>query len=187
LGKAIREAEASGKNPKALNILRLLIFTGARYGEIASLKWHALDLGRGLMTLDDSKTGPKLVILSAPATVIVAGLTPGDGSPYVFPSEDGIGHYEGTPKVWPKIRAAANLADVRIHDLRHSFASVALARGTTLPVIGALLGHADPKTTARYAHLSAHPIRQAADETGNAIAAAMAGPGGSETEISSHP
>ncbi|MEP6827393.1 MAG: tyrosine-type recombinase/integrase, partial [Aestuariivirga sp.] len=92
---------------------------------------------------------------------------------YVFPAFRGERYYEGTPKVWKRIRSAAGLSDVRLHDLRHSFASIAVSGGASLPIIGALLGHAHSTTTQRYAHLSDDPLRAASDAVGRQIAASL--------------
>ncbi len=152
--------------------IRLLLFTGARVGEILSLQWDHVDLERRLLLLPDSKTGAKAIQLNPPATQILDAL-PRDGSPWVI-----RGRHKGKPlvnlsKPWGKIRTRAGLADVRIHDLRHSFASVAAATGSSLPVIGALLGHKQPQTTARYAHLAADPLKQAAEAAGAHLASAL--------------
>ena len=94
-------------------------------------------------------------------------------SPYVFPAHRSDGHYEGTPKVWRIIRAKAGLEDVRLHDLRHSFASIAVSGGASLPIIGALLGHTNSATTQRYAHLHDDPLKAASEAVGNKIAASF--------------
>jgi integrase len=172
LGDALRSFETKGANTKAIAAIRLLIFTGARRSEIAALNWNEVDLERGVLALGDSKTGAKAVLLPAPAVAVLSGLERTE-SPFVFPALEGPSHYQGINKVWRAVRVAAGLGDVRLHDLRHSFASVALARGAALPVIGKLLGHSSPLVTARYAHLAADPVRRAADETGKAIEAAM--------------
>ena len=90
-----------------------------------------------------------------------------------LPEESGGMAFQGTEKVWRKLRQAPSLADLRIHDLRHSFASSGLSAGDSLAMIGKLLGHADVKTTARYAHLADDPVKQAAARISNSIAAAM--------------
>ncbi len=175
LGETLRAFEAKDANRSALAIIRLLAFTGARKGEIAALKWNEVDFGRSCLRLADSKTGAKAIPIGPPALAILAELTPVDGSLYVFPAEAGGGAFQGTDRVWRKVRAAAQLNDVRLHDLRHSFASAGLAGGDALPIIGALLGHADVKTTARYAHLADDPVRAAASRISGGIAAAMDG------------
>ena len=173
LGQTLREFEAMGANNSALAIIRLLTFTGARKSEIATLKWNEIDLERSCLRLGDSKTGAKVIAIGPPALAILAGLERTEGSNFVFPAEAGEGAFQGTEKVWSKIRTAANFKDVRIHDLRHSFASVGLASGDALPIIGKLLGHSDIKTTLRYAHLADDPLKAAASRISGNIAAAM--------------
>ena len=101
--------------------------------------------------------------LDAPALALLARLPRVEGSPYVFPSIRGIGPLVGLQKIWNRIRQRAGLEDVRLHDLRHSFASVGAAGGDSLYIIGKLLGHAQQHTTQRYAHLADDPMRAAAD------------------------
>jgi integrase len=175
LGEAIRQMEAQGANKSAIAIIRLLTFTGARKSEITKLNWTEVDIERSCLRLADSKSGAKVVPLGPPALAILSGLTPTDGSPYVFPAESGGLAFQGTEKVWQKVRLASNLLDLRIHDLRHSFASAGLLAGDNLAIIGKLLGHNDVKTTARYAHLADDPVKQAANRISNSIAAAMDG------------
>lgn len=173
LGEAITSAEVAGANPSAIAIIRLLAFTGARKSEIAALRWSEVDLERGYLMLGDSKTGAKALPLGAPARQVLASLNRTD-SPFVFPAGAGEGHFQGVEKVWRGVRREAGFPDLRLHDLRHSFASVGLARGDALPVIGAILGHADVKTTSRYAHLADDPVRNAADGIATAVANALA-------------
>lgn len=173
LGDTLRAFEAKGANRSAIAIIRLLTFTGARKSEIAALRWSEVDIERACLRLADSKTGAKVIMLGPPALAILSALEPVEGSPFVFPAEAGGGVFQGTEKVWPKLRKAAKLDDVRLHDLRHSFASAAVAAGDSLPLIGKLLGHADVKTTARYAHLADDPVKAAANRISNTIAAAM--------------
>jgi integrase len=175
LGDALRVSETEGLNPKALNIIRLLIFTGARKTEIAALKWSEVDLERGLLALAESKTGQKALVLPAPAVAILSELARDDASQFVFPADEVDGFFQGTQKIWEKVRKKAGLSDVRLHDLRHSFASAALATGAALPMIGKLLGHSSVQTTARYAHLADDPVRRAADRTASGIAKALEG------------
>jgi integrase len=125
--------------------------------------------------LQDSKTGRKPIYLSAAALDILANLPRIEGNPYVVP-----GGKSGAPRTdlkrpWASITKAAGLNGLRIHDLRHSFASVGAGASMGLPIIGRLLGHSQPQTTARYSHLHADPLRQAADTIGSQISAAMAG------------
>ena len=127
------------------------------------------------MRLADSKTGQKAVPLNAGALEVLSGLRRLESSEFVFPSHRGERHYEGAPKVWRRIRAMAGLEDVRLHDLRHSFASVAVSGGASLPIIGALLGHTNSATTQRYAHLSNDPVKSASESVGAKIATALDG------------
>jgi integrase len=171
----MRTLESDGVNAHALAIIKLLVFTGARKGEIESLRWEEVDMEASLLRLADSKTGQKIILLNPPALAVLAGITRIGNSPFVFPAGRGSGHFEGVPKVWRKVRERAALSAVRLHDLRHSFASVAVASGTSLPIIGALLGHAHAATTQRYAHLSNDPLRIASDMTASRLATALHG------------
>lgn len=169
----------------AVAAIRLMILTGARRGEILGLRWEWIDWKAGHVSLPDSKTGKKRILLNPAALAILDGLSmPENGKGYVI--RGGAGNDPETPLVnikdsWGAIRQAAGLQDVRIHDLRHSFASVMVSAGMSLPMIGALLGHTDAKTTQRYAHLASDPLRAAADKGGSAIAGHLnAGKGGAE-------
>lgn len=175
VGAALTALEAEGANPAAIAIVRLLAFTGARKSEIAALRWSEVDLDRGYLRLGDSKTGAKVIPIGAPAAEVLAGVVTIERSDYVFPAATGDSHFQGVEKVWRKARAAAGFPSLRLHDLRHSFASVGLARGDALPVIGAILGHADVKTTSRYAHLADNPVRQAANAISKSVQAAFTG------------
>ena len=183
LGDAIRKVEAEGGNKMALNIIRLLTFTGARKSEITGLKWLEVDFERTSLRLGDSKTGAKVIPLGPPALTILAATEMREGTDWVFPAESGRSTFQGTEKVWHKVRAEAKMPDLRIHDLRHSFASMGLAAGDNLAIIGKLLGHADVKTTARYAHLADDPVRQAAVRISGSIAAALDGNNGEVVKL----
>lgn len=132
------------------------------------------------MRLGDSKTGAKVIPTGAPAREVLASVDTIKGSEFVFPAASGDSHFQGVEKIWRKARTAAGFPDLRLHDLRHSFASVGLARGDTLPVIGAILGHADVKTTSRYAHLADDPVKVAADAISRSVPAAFGGKGEAE-------
>lgn len=177
LGEAFSKAELQGLNPKSLAILRLLVLTGARRNEIASLKWEHVDFERRAFRLPDSKTGAKVVPLGAPALAVLNGLTRKKGSPWVFSAATGKGHHVGMPRVWRKLKAMAGLKDVRMHDLRHGFASIAVADGSSLYLVGKVLGHSQAATTQRYAHLQLDPVRAVADRTSRKLAGALAGGG----------
>ena len=149
--------------------------TGARKNEIAELQWSEVDFERGLLRLRDSKTGAKTIILGAPAAAVMQTVLRQE-SDWVFPDpEDPTRPVRNLDWAWVGIRRAAGLDDVRIHDLRHTFASVAASGGHGLAFIGKLLGHEHTATTARYAHLADDPIRAAADRVSAAMAAQMAG------------
>jgi integrase len=155
--------------------LRLLVLTGARLREILHAKWEHIDLERGILFLVDSKTGKKPVYLSAAAQKVLADIPRVEANPHVI-----AGAKDGAPradlkKPWTAVSRAAGLEGVRIHDLRHSFASFGAGASLGLPIIGRLLGHSQPSTTARYAHLDADPMRRAVDTIGETIAAAMYG------------
>ncbi|TAJ91967.1 DUF4102 domain-containing protein [bacterium] len=175
LGEAFTKAEQQGLNGNSLAILRLLLLTGARRNEIASLKWDYVDFERRALRLPDSKTGAKIVPLGAPALEVLNSLAQNNGSPWVFPAARGQGHHVGMPRVWRKLRASARLKDVRMHDLRHGFASIAVADGDSLYLVGKVLGHAQATTTQRYAHLQLDPVRAVADRTSRKLAGALKG------------
>ena len=166
------EAERTG-NPYPSAAIKLLLLTGCRRGEIVNLRWEHVDFERECLRLPDSKTGAKVVYLNAPARAVLQKLPQMAGNPRVIPGVKAESASAAIDNVWPGVRKAAGLADVRLHDLRHSFASVGAAGGLSLPIIGALLGHKHAMTTARYAHLSADPLRAANDAVGARIAAAM--------------
>ena len=163
------------ESPTAIVAIRLLLFTGCRKSEILTLKWNDVDFERSCLRLSESKTGSKVVPLGAPALFLLNELKRTQGNPYVLAGERMGHHFVGLPKVWERIRKRAGLTDVRLHDLRHSFASAGAAAGDSLLVIGKLLGHQDAKTTARYAHLGDHPLKVAADRIAASIAIAMTG------------
>jgi integrase len=166
------EAQHSG-NPYPSSAIKLLLLTGCRRGEIVNLRWEHVDFERECLRLPDSKTGAKVVYLNAPSRVLLQELPRLAENPRVFPGTRADSASAAIENAWERVRAAAGLAGVRLHDLRHSFASVGAAGGLSLPIIGALLGHKHATTTARYAHLSADPLRAANDAVGARIAAAM--------------
>jgi integrase len=176
LGEALGQAEAAGAPPAAIAAIRLLILSGARKGEILGLEWRWVSFERSLLELPDSKTGSKAIYLNAPAMAVLADLPRIDGNPHVLPGDRAGSHIINIEKTWRRVRHAAELDDVRLHDLRHSFASVGLTAGFSLPLIGALLGHAEVATTQRYAHLGNDPVRQANETIGSRIAAALGVP-----------
>ncbi|MGQ0532106.1 MAG: tyrosine-type recombinase/integrase [Caulobacteraceae bacterium] len=173
LGEVIARAETEGANPHGIAIIRLLALSGARKSEIQNLTWGAVDLRTGFLRLPRSKTGPRLILITAAMRKIFEEMERRDDDSWVFPNADNTAPFDGVPKIWIGIRAAANLSDVRLHDLRHSAASFALMSGVGLEVIGKLLGHSDIKTTRRYAHLADVVVRAAAESTADQIAELM--------------
>ena len=169
LGRALQSAAQEGENPHALAILNLLILTGARKSEIETLKWSDVDFDKGYLRLSESKTGQKIIPLNAAALEVHENLPRLADKPFVFPAFRGDGYYEGTPKVWRRVRKEAGLEDVRLHDLRHSFASIAVSRAASLSMIGALLGHAIQAMTERYAHLHDDPLRSVTEAVGQEL------------------
>ncbi|MBF0455789.1 MAG: tyrosine-type recombinase/integrase [Magnetococcales bacterium] len=175
LGETLTAAEGEGVNPSAINAIRLMVLTGCRKSEILKLRWREVDFDFGCLRLPDSKTGQKVVQIGPPVFELLNSLPRIKGNPYVIPGEKAGGHFVGLAKVWAKIKKQADLSDVRPHDLRHAFASVAVVGGAGLPVIGKLLGHKHAATTARYAHLSDDPLKDAANRISSTIAAHMNG------------
>lgn len=171
LGATLAEAERAGTElPVAIAAIRLLIFSGCRLSEILTLRWEHVDLARGCLRLPDSKTGAKTVYLNTAAVEVLEGL-PREASGWVLPGAKPGAHLVNLQKPWRRIRRAAGLGDLRIHDLRHSFASVAAGLGEGLHMIGKLLGHSQAQTTHRYAHLAADPVKAASERVAGAIAA----------------
>jgi integrase len=177
------ENRRSVLDPFAAAAIRLLILTGARLREILDAQWQHVDFERGVIFLPDSKTGHNAVYLSAAALEVLAALPRIEGNPHII-----AGDKMGQPKAdlkkpWQAVTRAADLEGVRIHDLRHSFASIGVGASLGLPIIGKLLGHSQAATTHRYAHLDADPLRRAADTIGATIAAAMGGSVGAEVVL----
>ena len=155
---------------------RLLVLTGARLGEIQKLKWEEVDLANGLILLRQHKSdrhGAKAIPLSQAASRILESIERVDENPYVFVGKKDKQHITDLQRPWRRIRARAGLADVRIHDLRHTFASMGISVGGSLPIIGGLLGHRTPQATAVYAHLAADPLRQTTEQVGSVIGNAL--------------
>jgi integrase len=172
LGKALAAAEDRGANQSAIAIIRLLLLTGARRNEIAALQWPHVDFQRSALFLPDSKTGQKTIPLGAPALEILSALHErrAKGMAWVFPAARGTGFSVSVGKVWRMIAKAAGLDRVRLHDLRHSFASAAVAGNASLYIVGRILGHRKAGTTERYSHLALDPIRTVADRTARRLA-----------------
>lgn len=167
------DAAGRAESLEAIAAIRLLLFTGCRVGEILNLRWSDVDIERRVLFLSDSKTGAKPVYLSQAALDVLLAIERNPDIPYVLP-----GPLPGKPlptlrNSWARLCAAARIDGLRLHDLRHSFASIGAADGLSLPMIGALLGHSQTNTTARYAHLAATPLHQAADAIGARLVSAM--------------
>jgi integrase len=171
---AITAAEQAGTlGPHGAAGLRLCLFTGARSGEITAIEWSHIDWQRRLIRLPDSKTNePRTIHLSEPALEVLKGL-PRIG-PYVVAGGRPGEAYQSLRRAWISIRNRVGLDDVRLHDLRHSYASLAASKGISLQTIGKLLGHRDPQTTARYSHLATDAVAAVNDQLGEAISAAIA-------------
>jgi len=176
LGKTLQEIEVDGSETKsAVNAVRLLMLTGCRLGEIMTLKWSYVDTKARELRLPDSKTGAKVVHFGQSVVDLLKKIDRIEGNPWVI-----VGQKEGTRLTdlqhpWRRIRVRAELPDLRIHDLRHSYASGALSLGEGLSMIGKLLGHTQVQTTARYAHLANDPIKAAAGKVSDFIASAAKG------------
>lgn len=171
LGAVLKEIELDGsETAAAVAAFRLLMLTGCRLSEIQKLRWEHVALDRGELRLPESKTGAKVVHLGDAAIAVLRGIDRGDGNPWVIAGRKPGSHLTDLQHPWRRIRARAGLDDVRIHDLRHSFASGGLLVGEGLPMIGKLLGHTQVQTTARYAHLANDPVKAAADRIASRIA-----------------
>ena len=171
LGATLREIEAErSEMPSAFTAIRLLMLTGCRLSEIQKLRWEHVDLEAGELRLSDTKTGAKLVHLGDPAIAVLRAIDRQEDNPWVIAGRKPGSHLTDLQHPWRRIRARAGLDNVRIHDLRHSFASGGLLVGEGLPMIGKLLGHTQVQTTARYAHLANDPVKSAANRIASRIA-----------------
>ncbi|MFS0738215.1 tyrosine-type recombinase/integrase [Sphingomonas sp. 1P06PA] len=170
LSEVLGEMEAERiESAAAISAVRLLVLTGCRLNEIMKLRWEHVDFSAAVLRLPESKTGAKTVHLGRAAVACLATHGRNSLNPYVIP-----GTLPGKPlsdlqPFWRRVRNRAGLKDVRLHDLRHTYASVAVAAGQSLPMIGKLLGHTQVQTTARYAHLAGDPVHAAANDVSNAI------------------
>jgi integrase len=174
IGEVLREMECEGiELTSAILAARLLILTGCRLNEIMTLRWEHVDLAEKVLRLPDSKTGAKVVHLGQPAIELFEAAEQVAGNPWVITGTLEGKRLSDLQPFWQRVRARAGLKDVRIHDLRHTFASTAVASGQGLPMIGKLLGHTQVQTTARYAHLAAEPVKVAADSVANSLRQAL--------------
>ena len=205
LGRALAEAETTGfeyafdptkpkskhgakpgerrvvQSPQAVAAIRLLILTGCRVGEVLNLRWSEVDFDRGMLHLPDSKSGKKTVLIGRPALEVIQTL-PRDGE-FVISGTDPEKRRVDLKRPWEAIKRRAGLHDVRLHDLRHSFASVGAGAGLGLHIVGKLLGHSQSRTTARYAHLADDPLKRAAEIVSNQIADVLNGGKGTSVFI----
>ena len=170
IGRTLHEMEAERiELPSAIAAVRLLLFTGCRLNEIMKLKWEYVDIPYSALRLPDSKTGAKIVNLGQAAIDVLNSIERLPDNPYVITGRNLRAPLTDLQPFWQRVRARAGLKDARIHDLRHTFASVAVSNGFSLPMIGKLLGHTQVQTTARYAHLAREPQVIAANEVTNLI------------------
>ena len=174
LGEALAAAEREGANPAFVASSRLLALTGCRRNEVMRLRWSEVDHEGGLLRLADSKTGAKLIPLSAAARAVLASVPRVEGSPWVFPASRGEGPAAGLNRFWRVLRRRAGLADdVTPHTLRHTLASTAVASGASLFLTGKVLGHANARTTERYAHHALAPVAAVMEAASQRVATAM--------------
>lgn len=172
LGAVLRVPQPTPGMETAVKAIELLMLTGARRQEIVGLKWSEVDLAFGVLRLETSKTGAKIVPLAGAAVARLEALRaePNADPVWVFPNARGDGPYDGIGRVWGRLRAQAGLSGVRLHDLRHTFASVGAGQGVGLTLIGGILGHSQASTTQRYAHLADDSLRQAVEKIAGDIA-----------------
>ena len=176
VGRVLKEAEANGSvSPPAAAALRLLMLTGCRKNEIVRLRWDDVDRGARELRLRETKTGPRSVPLTPAVEAVLDGIPRNGDNPWVIAGKKGGAHMVNVDAVWMRLRAKAGLEDVRIHDLRHSWASRALAIGESLSMIGKLMGHGQVATTARYAHLARDTEKASAAKVGGSIGADILG------------
>ena len=174
LGQALREGEERGEVDRYVaGAVQLLLLTGARVSEVLSARWDWVAWDRRVIELPDSKTGAKPLFLSEAAMAVLRNLRDDEEHPFIIRGRFADRPLVNIAKPWRRICALAKLENVRIHDLRHTAASVGVATGTSLPIIGRLLGHSQSQTTQRYAHVDLDPALVAADKIGDAITGAL--------------
>lgn len=174
LGKVLKQVEkAKAVDTYALAAIKLLMFTGARLSEILTLRWSYVDLQRRALLLPDSKTGQKTIPLNSAAIDVLRKLPRLEKNPHVIIGKVPGSHLIALQRPWRYVRSLAKLDDVRIHDLRHTFASIGVAAGGSLPIIGRALGHSQVSTTQRYAHLTDTPVHQLSQTVGEQLLSAM--------------
>jgi len=167
LEKVMQDAEINEwTSQPVIDAIRVLQMTGARLREVLNMQWDYLDLRNGQIHLPDSKTGRKTLFLSNKAKRYISDIKPKLDNPYVFPGQRQGSQLINIQKPWRLIRERAQLSDVRLHDLRHTYASLAVAQNLSLPIVGKLLGHKSSKSTERYAHLYTDVMAAAAKKVG---------------------
>lgn len=179
LGQALEDVRSDvSESPFVIAAFQLLLLTGCRLGEIQTLKWDYV--ANGYLNLPDSKTGKRRIPLSSIAKTILENLPRLPDNPYVIAGEVEGQHLTDLQRPWRRIRGLAGLGHVRIHDLRHTYASMALKQGESIVMVGKLLGHTQIQTTMRYIHLQDDPIRQAASGVAEALNAHISIPTGAK-------
>ncbi|MEM1180935.1 MAG: integrase arm-type DNA-binding domain-containing protein [Acidobacteriota bacterium] len=178
LAKTLAEFEAAGDDKYAVAAVRLLIFTGCRLREILHAQWQYVYLDERRLHLPDSKVGKRDILLFEPAIAVLRGLDRREGCPYVI-----VGRFADRPRAdlnsfWRRLRRRAEIQNLQIKDLRHTFATSGVSAGEGLPIIGRLLGHSQASTTARYAHVAPSPAADAGERIAANLAAAMGGESG---------
>jgi len=177
IGEVLDEMTAERiEMPSAIAALRLLMLTGCRLNEILTLRWKHVHLRTTELRLEDSKTGAKVVVLGEAAVEVLRSLPRDPDNSWALPGKVTGGRLTDLQPFWQRVRARAGLNNVRINDLRHTFASIAAGQGKSLPMIGKMLGHTQVQTTARYAHLAAGTVRAAANDVSQTIARSLAAP-----------
>ena len=161
IGLAIKELEKT-ESPYILAAIKMLLFTGRRTSEILTLRWEYLDFENSKMHLPETKTGAKTFHLSSTTKQLLFSLPSREG--FVFKSVVSGKRVTIVRHIWKKICKLADIDNVRVHDLRHTYASLAIHQGFSLPIISKMLGHTDTRTTERYAHLHDDPVNQAVDK-----------------------
>ncbi len=170
LGWAVAEMEDRGRlSSPAAAAIRLLVLTGCRRNEVLELQWNDIDRTAGELRIREGKTGGRMVPLTREVQQVLDNIPRAAGNPWVIPGAKPGSRLKGISRPWLAVRAEAKLDGVRLHDLRHSWASRALALGESLSMIGKLLGHNRIGTTARYAHLAQDAERVSAAKVGGSI------------------
>lgn len=177
LGDALRDLEGrrKGVSAEAAGVIRWLLATGCRKSEALAARWEHIDMAEGKWHIPDAKGGPRDVLLNQSAMAVLATLPRAEGNPYLFPGQKPGRPLTTLQKPWSRLREAAGIPDVRLHDLRHTVGSWTVSTGSSLEAVAGVLGHAETSTSERYAHVQEDPIRKASERAGSAIFAALDG------------